>query len=48
MLKVYYGDIRNLRPEWEQYPIGKARLERTLRYKKIADQARSVGAELLL
>ncbi len=48
MLKVYYGDIRNLRPGWEQYPIGKARLERTLRYKKIADQARSVGAELLL
>lgn len=48
MLRIYYGNIRNLDPQWDLYPIGKARMEKVLRYKKKADQARSAGAELLL
>lgn len=48
MLKLYYANIQNLTPPWEQYPVSGNRLEKTARYAHFADQARSMGAELLL
>ena len=48
MIKLYYGDISHLVPPWESYLVGKERLERTMGYKRQEDQARSIGAELIL
>lgn len=48
MLRIYYTDVRGLKPDWERYPVSKERLERVLRISRPMDQARSMGAELLL
>lgn len=48
MLKLYYANIQNLIPPWEQYAVSGDRLEKTARYVHFLDQARSIGAELLL
>ncbi len=48
MLKIYYANIKNLTQPWEQYPVSESRLEKTARYAHVSDQARSIGAELLL
>lgn len=48
MFNVYYANIQNLSPPWEQYPVSEGRLKKTARYAHFIDQARSIGAELLL
>ena len=48
MLNIYYAEVGNLKPPWEQYPISRERLEKIERYAHISDKARSAGAELLL
>lgn len=48
MLNIYYAEVGNIKPPWDQYPISRERKEKIERYAHASDKARSAGAELLL